>query len=179
MRPEVAVSDRRAGFAIRAAALADYPAIGELTVRAYATVGDPLQGAPTYAAYEDELRDVAGRAETCLVLVAVDREDRILGAVTYVPGPGTPWSESEREGEAGFRALAVDPGARGLGVGRALATACIERAIDSGRHGLSIFTRPSMTVAHRLYESLGFVRDESRDWEFEPGEWLWSYVLAV
>ena len=36
-----------------------------------------------------------------------------------------------------------------------------------------------MTVAHRMYETLGFVRERSRDWEFEPGEWLWSYVLAL
>ena len=164
---------------VRPATPAEYVEIGELTVHAYATVGDPLQGGPVYAAYEHELRDVAGRAETCLVLVAVDRGSRIVGAVTFVPGPGTPWSESERDGEAGFRALAVDPAARGRGVGRALATACIERARQMGRDGLAIYTRPSMTVAHRMYQSLGFVRDRSRDWEFEPGEWLWSYVLNL
>jgi ribosomal protein S18 acetylase RimI-like enzyme len=157
---------------------AEYAEIGELTVRAYATVGDPLLGHPSYTAYETELRDVAGRAETCLVLVAVDRAGRVVGAVTYVPGPGTPWSETERDGEAGFRSLAVDPAVRGLGAGRALATACIERARDAGQRGVAILTRPSMTVAHRLYESLGFVRDRSRDWELEPGEWLWSYVLT-
>jgi hypothetical protein len=33
--------------------------------------------------------------------------------------------------------------------------------------------------AHRLYDSLGFARAPSRDWEFEPGEWLWSYVLTL
>lgn len=98
--------------------------------------------------------------------------------MTYVPGPGTPWSETELDGEAGFRALAVDPEARGRGVGRALATECVERARDSGRRGVAILTRPSMTAAHRLYESLGFVRERSRDWEFAAGEWLWSYVLT-
>ena len=157
---------------------AEYPEVGELIVRAYATVGDPLQGGPTYAAYEDELRDVAGRAATCQVLVAIDRSARIHGVVTYVPGPGTPWSETERVGEAGFRALAVDPASRGRGIGRALATACIERARQDGRGGVAILTRPSMTVAHRLYESIGFARVPSRDWEFESGEWLWSYVLT-
>jgi ribosomal protein S18 acetylase RimI-like enzyme len=166
-------------LAIRTATPADYREIGELTVRAYATVGDPLLGDPTYTAYEEELRDVAGRAATCLVLVAVDRAARIHGAVTYVPGPGTPWSETERDGEAGFRALAVDPASRGRGAGRALATACIELARRDGRSAVAILTRPSMTAAHRLYESLGFARDPSRDWEFEPGEWLWSYVLAL
>jgi ribosomal protein S18 acetylase RimI-like enzyme len=166
------------GARIREAAPFEYREIGELTVRAYATVGDPLLGDPLYTAYEAELRDVAGRAETCVVLVAVDAADRLLGAVTYVPGPGTPWSETERDGEAGFRALAVDPGSRGMGVGRALATACLDRARGSGRTGVAILTRPSMTAAHRLYESLGFARTRPRDWEFEPGEWLWSYVLT-
>ncbi|MGZ8513967.1 MAG: GNAT family N-acetyltransferase [Candidatus Limnocylindrales bacterium] len=179
MPPEARASRREANLAIREASPAQYAEIGELTVRAYATVGDPLQGGPTYAAYEDELRDVAGRAETCHVLVAVDDAGRILGAVTYVPGPGTPWSESEREREAGFRALAVDPAARGNGVGRALAMACVDRARAMGRHGVAIYTRPSMSVAHALYESLGFARVPSRDWEFEPGEWLWSYVLSL
>ena len=75
--------------------------------------------------------------------------------------------------------VAVDPAARGIGVGRALATACVELARGTGRHGVAIYTRPSMTVAHRMYETLGFVRERSRDWEFEPGEWLWSYVLAL
>jgi ribosomal protein S18 acetylase RimI-like enzyme len=178
MKPEVEPARHQASLTVRAAAPAEYAEIGELTIRAYATLVDPLVGGPADPAYQHELRDVAGRAETCLVLVAADRRNRILGAVTYVPGPGTPWSESEHEGEAGFRTLAVDPAARGRGAGRALATSCVERAREAGRHGLAIYTRPSMTLAHGLYESLGFVRDRSRDWEFEPGEWLWSYVLS-
>ena len=178
MPPEAEETARATDLIVRPAEPPEYGAIGELTVRAYATLRDPLRGGPVYAAYEQELRDVAGRAGTCEVLVAVDRAGRPVGAVTYVPGPGTPWSETELEGEAGFRALAVDPGVRGRGAGRALATACVERARADGRHGVAILTRPSMTAAHRLYESLGFVRAPARDWEFEPGEWLWSYVLT-
>jgi hypothetical protein len=90
MPPETGPSEAETERSIRVAVPAEYPDIGELTVRAYATVGDPLMGEPSYAAYEEELRDVAGRARTCLVLVAVDRTARIHGAVTYVPGPGTP-----------------------------------------------------------------------------------------
>jgi GNAT superfamily N-acetyltransferase len=178
MAPEGVAPSRDVGLTIRLALPAEYRAIGDLTVRAYLTVGDPLLGSPTYTGYEHELRDVAGRAKTCQVLVAIDRDGNILGTVTYVPGPGTPWSESEREGEAGFRALAVDPSARGRGVGRALAWACVERAVAAGRRGVAIYTRPAMTAAHQMYTSMGFVREQSRDWEFEPGEWLWSYVLT-
>jgi ribosomal protein S18 acetylase RimI-like enzyme len=179
MPPDTDLAQADTTLTIRPAVPSEYPAVGELTVRAYATVGDPIQGTAIYRAYEKELRDVAGRAATCLVLVALEPGGRIVGAVTYVPGPGTPWSESERDGEAGFRALAVDPDARRGGVGRALTMACVEQARTDGRRGIAILTRPAMTAAHRLYESLGFVRDRSRDWEFEPGLWLWSYVLAI
>lgn len=162
----------RSAFTIREIRPEEFEALGALTVRSYAAIPGE-----TDVGYHDELRDVASRAALVPVLVAVDSNGRVLGGVSYVPGPGTALSESERTGEAGFRTLAVDPAAAGRGVGRALAEACIARARADGRLGMAIYTRPSMAVAHRLYESLGFRRDPARDWEFEPGEWLWSYVI--
>ena len=159
-------------FTIREVRPDEFEALGELTVRAYAAIpGETDDG------YHASLRDVARRAALVPVLVAVDDDGRVLGGVSYIPGPGAPYSESERAGEAGFRTLAVDPAASGRGVGRALAEICIARARADGREGVALYTRPSMAIAHRLYESLGFGRDPSRDWEFEPGEWLWSYTL--
>jgi GNAT superfamily N-acetyltransferase len=73
--------------------------------------------------------------------------------------------------------LAVTPVAQGRGVGRALVEAVLDRARAEGRGGIAIYTRPSMRAAHRLYGSMGFERDEWRDWEFEPGEWLWAFRL--
>ena len=66
----------------------------------------------------------------------------------------------------------------GRGIGRALAQACIDRARAEGRSGVAILTRPSRPVAQGLYTSLGFVRDTSRDIEYDPGRWLWSFVLT-
>jgi ribosomal protein S18 acetylase RimI-like enzyme len=74
-----------------------------------------------------------------------------------------------------MRMLAVAPAAQGRGVGRALVAECIARTRAGGRTGIALYTRPFMTAAHRLYESLGFRRVPERDWEFEPGEWLWAY----
>lgn len=111
---------------VRKARPDEYGAIGELTVAAYADVL-PAEDAE----YLDEIRDVARRAESCAILVAVD-DGTVLGAVTYVPGPGTPYSESEVEGEAGFRMLAVSPAAQGRGAGRALVEACIGRGACAG-----------------------------------------------
>lgn len=160
-------------FEIRLARPAEYEAVGEICVLAYGA----LEG-ETDLGYHDELRNVAGRAVLVDVLVAAEPDGALLGTVTYVPGPG-PLAESEREDEAGFRMLAVAPWAQGRGVGRALAEACIERARADGKAGLAIYTRPSMRMAHRLYESLGFERDKASDWEFEPGEWLWGFRLRL
>ncbi|HEU4920908.1 MAG TPA: GNAT family N-acetyltransferase [Candidatus Limnocylindrales bacterium] len=159
---------------IREARPEEFDAVADLTVAAYYGVPDDQ----THG-YVSELRDVAGRAAACLVLVAVDTSDRVLGAVTYVDGPGNAWAELEREDEAGFRMLAVAPDAQRRGIGRLLAEAVIARARAAGRGGIAIHTRPSMVAAHRLYESLGFVRDPQRDWEFAPGEWLWAMALRL
>jgi ribosomal protein S18 acetylase RimI-like enzyme len=165
------MTEPAATFEIRPARPAEFEAVGELAVLAYAA----LEG-ETDLGYFDELRNVAGRAVLVDVLVAAEPRGALLGTVTYVSGPG-PLSESEREDEAGFRMLAVAPWAQGRGVGRALVESCIERARADGKAGLAIYTRPSMKMAQRLYESLGFQRDTSDDWEYEPGEWLWGFRL--
>jgi ribosomal protein S18 acetylase RimI-like enzyme len=162
-----------AEFTIRMAEPADFRPLGQITLAAYGANRDDLG-----AAYRRELRDVGARAAACPVLVAVRADGRLLGGVTYVPGPGNPFSELERDGEAGIRMLAVDPVAQGLGVGRALTIACLERARDEGRTGVALYTRPANAPAQRLYETLGFVRDPDRDWEYEPGHWLWAFALA-
>jgi ribosomal protein S18 acetylase RimI-like enzyme len=147
--------------------------LGEITVDAYREVGE------TEAAYYPELRDVAGRAAQVPVLVAVEEgTGRVLGGVTYVPGPG-PFHEGEFGDAASFRMLAVSIAARGRGVGRALVEACIERARRDRRPAIGIYTRPFMSAAHQLYRSLGFRRLPELDWEFEPGEWLWAYRLDL
>ena len=160
---------------IRDARPDEYDAIAELTVDSYRTVGDHMLDE-----YVPELRDVAGRAAACPVLVAVENATgRLLGTISYVPGPDNPFAEMERDGEAGFRMFGVSPDARGRGLGRALVETILARARLDGRTGIAIYTRPSMAAAHRLYASLGFERDPQRDWEFVPGEWLWALVLRL
>jgi ribosomal protein S18 acetylase RimI-like enzyme len=162
-----------AGVVVREVAPAELDALGELTVAAYREVGETDE--PYYA----ELRDVASRAAHVPVLVAVDAASgRLLGGMTYVPGPG-PYSEGEFGDAATIRMLAVDRAVRGRGVGRALVEAAIERARADGRPAIGIFTRPFMTVAQGLYGSLGFHRQPDLDWEFEPGEWLLAYRLEL
>jgi ribosomal protein S18 acetylase RimI-like enzyme len=152
----------------------EHAALGELTVAAYRTI----PGYAPSAGYEAVLHDVAGRAEAADVLVAVDREGRILGGVAYVPGLG-PLAEFDGEDEAGIRMLAVDPGAQGRGVGSRLTRACVASARAAGKARLVLHTTAAMTAAHRVYERLGFVRTPERDLAADGDLELRAYVLDL
>jgi hypothetical protein len=67
-------------FAIREVRPDEHHELGELIAQAYLALGD--DGAPD--GYDDDLRDVAGRAALCPVLVAVDDDGRVLGGATFV-----------------------------------------------------------------------------------------------
>jgi ribosomal protein S18 acetylase RimI-like enzyme len=129
--------------------------------------------------YDVQLRDVPRRATVSCVLVAVTPAGELLGGVTYVSGPEDPLSQELCEGEAGIRMLAVAPTAQGLGVGRALTTACLDRARAEGRCRMVLHTGTWMPVAIGLYESLGFVRDPAIDFTPAPGIELLGYGLDL
>jgi ribosomal protein S18 acetylase RimI-like enzyme len=151
----------------------EHEALGALTVEAYAGLDSPPS--PEYAAL---LADVGSRVAGAEVLVAVDG-DEVLGGVTYVSDPTSPYAEFDAADEACFRMLAVSPRAQGRGVGRALVDACIERARRDGKRRLSLYSTPSMQAAHRLYERLGFRRVAELDMMTESGVELRSYVLDL
>jgi ribosomal protein S18 acetylase RimI-like enzyme len=171
--PDPAAAPASTEFTIRPVEPGDYQALGRITLEAYDSNRDDLGDD-----YRDELRDVAGRAAACPVLVAVAPDGVLLGGVAYVPGPDNQMSELERDGEAGVRMLAVDPAAQGIGVGRALTVACVDRARREGRSGMALYTRPANLPAQRLYLSLGFIRDPDRDWQYARGHWLWAFQLT-
>ena len=75
--------------------------------------------------------------------------------------------------------LAVQPRARGAGVGQALVRACVTGAHEQGCTVLRLSTEPTMHAAHRIYERLGFQRTPDRDWEPVPGVPLLAYELPL
>jgi GNAT superfamily N-acetyltransferase len=146
-------------FAVRELHPAEADALGRLTVDCYAG----LPGFEAADAYLTELADVAGRAARAVVLVAVEASGRVVGGVTYVPGPG-PLAEFDDPADAGIRMLAVGSGARRRGVGTALVRACVARARAEGRRRLWLHTTRAMLDAQRIYEREGFRRAPEADW---------------
>lgn len=157
---------------VRLAEPRDLDAVGELTVAAYRdfTLGE-------HDPYIARLRDAASRAEQAELWVAVDDDERVLGAVTSCP-LGSPWREVAREDEGEFRMLAVDPGVQRSGAGRALVTHVLQRWRAAGARGVAISSLAEMTGAHALYARLGFVREPVRDWSPLPDVHLLAFSLA-
>ena len=154
----------------------EHYALGEVTVAAYHSLPDVMDHQD---AYDRRLRDVARRAETSCMLVAVGPEGELLGGVTYVCGPDDPYSEELTEGEAGMRMLAVDPARQRHGVGRALTQACLDRARAAGRRCLVLHTGAWMPGAIALYEKMGFVRRPEIDFTPVPGIDLIAYSFDL
>ncbi|GAA3492202.1 GNAT family N-acetyltransferase [Streptomyces cremeus] len=162
---------------IRIAEPPEYPAVGEITARAY--LDDGLLDGGEDNTYATTLRDAASRAAKADLLVAVDADGTLLGTVTYAP-QGSPLQDIGVPGEAEFRMLAVARAARGRGAGESLVRACVARArAEEGVVRLVMSTQPTMLGAHRIYERLGFVRTPERDWQPVPGLGLLTYALAL
>jgi ribosomal protein S18 acetylase RimI-like enzyme len=166
---------------VREARPAEYERVGALTIAAYRALPvDHLWGG-----YADDIRDVAARAASAEILVAIDDGD-VRGAVTLVSDPTSPWLEWTEPGETQFRLLAVDEAARERGIGAALVRECLARA----RGGpVLIHTTQWMESAQRLYLRFGFERRADRDVPYEvwhdptghrdlPSAWVGAKFLA-
>ena len=143
---------------IRPVAPSEADQAGAVTLAAYRSLPEPIVG----GRYGEDLRDVAARATGATVLVAVEG-GRVLGSVTLVDDPASPWSESLVADEVGIRMLGVDPAAAGRGIGTALLAACLDRARALGARRAVLHSTPTMVVAHRIYRRAGFQRAPERD----------------
>jgi GNAT superfamily N-acetyltransferase len=149
---------------------------GRVTRLAYEEFVDP--GDPDWGGYLDHVGDVAGRAGSVPVLVAVEG-GRVLGSATMETEDAGMGDDPVEPGTANLRMLGVDPQVRGRGVGRALVEACLDLARRQGKRAVTLHTTRDMKVAHRLYESMGFVRDPARDWQVAEDFMLYAFRLDL
>jgi len=165
---------------VREARADEYEEVARLTVEAYEEYAAPL-GEESWGHYRSDLADIARRAARGQILVAEDG-DGLVGAVSYYP-PGPRPGDADwwwwPEDYAYFRALAVRPGARMRGVGRALALACIQRAREQGASGVALNTTSVMPVAQAMYERLGFRRIQEGVPESHSDVGLMCYVMEL
>ena len=166
-------------FLIRVAEASEYAEAGRVTAEAY-RIDDLLQRADGLidTAYEAELTDAGRRAREAELLVAVE-DGNVLGTVTLCP-PTSPWRElATEQDQAEFRMLSVAAAGRRRGVGRALVTACLERARAERMREVLLSSLPQMTSAHALYREFGFVRTPELDHSPKPHVHLWAFRLTL
>jgi GNAT superfamily N-acetyltransferase len=155
-----------AGVEVRGAGPADLPAVRRVLLAAYQQYAATLPPA-VFGRYLTDILDVESRAEDGEVLVA-EHGGRVVGTVTYYPDAGREgfgWPA----GWAGLRALGVEPGSRGLGIGRALLGACLARAEAAGAPVLCLHTAEFMPAAIAIYERAGFRRAPAYDFDATGG----------
>lgn len=157
----------------------EHDLVGELIVRGYAHNGYLVLPDGRYDdRYAAELAASARRDADAEVWVAV-AGGAVVGCVTWCPA-GSPYRElAVKDSQGEFRGLAVDPAARGRGVGRALVAHCLQRARGDGLEEVVLCSLPEMTAAHRLYDSFGFVRRPDLDWSPLEGVTLWGFSTTT
>jgi GNAT superfamily N-acetyltransferase len=155
-----ALAQQKGPLLIRGAESADYGAIRDVVIAAYAQYEDVL-GPEMFSRYLADLLDLETHASYGRLLVA-EAEEGIRGFAAFYPdasvqGFGLP------SGWAGGRALAVHPAAREHGVARALLATTERLAREAGAPVFAFHTASFMTGAISLYGRLGYRRAPEYD----------------
>jgi len=159
-------------YKIRNAKPGEFEEIGKLMVHVFSSVeGFPKESEqPDYYKILANVGELTNKPETEL-LVAVSSDGKIAGCVVYFGDMqyyGSGGTATRERNAAGFRLLAVDPWARGRGIGKLLTIECIRKAKDKKLFQVIIHTTMAMQTAWKMYENLGFRRSE--DLDFMQGE---------
>lgn len=129
-----------------------------------ATALAALLGQLSSTAVFDRSRIAAIVAHDATELLVVRVDGTIVGMATLVtfplPSGIRGWVED----------VVVDEAVRGRGIARLLLQRMTELATTRGLRTLDLTSRPSRGAAHRLYESVGFVRRETDVLRFLPSQ---------
>ncbi len=150
-------------YYIRQAKSDEYEVLGRMTIEVYEQLSG-MPGRVEQPEYYAMLADVGTRASIpgLEIWVAVSREnEEVLGGVTFVGDMvnyNSGGSANLCVNSSGIRLLAVKSAARGLGVGKALTSACIQITRELGNSQVILHTTKSMEIAWKMYEGMGFSR---------------------
>ena len=135
------------GFTIREAVADDWPECGRICYEAFATVaarhGFPPDF-PTVAAAAEPIRYLINHPR--IYGVVAESDGRILGSNFL----------DERSTISGLGPISVDPTAQDQGVGRALMTAVLDRAVERRAPGVRLIQIAYHNRSLSLYATLGF-----------------------
>lgn len=163
-------SARAADLDIRRAHSSEYPAIGDLTVAAYAA----RYGALT-ADYTVRLRHPEARADESDIWVATEPgSGRLVGTLSV--------RKDLIDGELIFEVLASAAEHGKQGIGTALLEHVFTLARSRGVSNVGMYSGSTMTAAHAFYTKHGFEREHGRELEFlEDGVPIsvWKFTRAV
>ncbi|MDB4977591.1 MAG: acetyltransferase [Myxococcaceae bacterium] len=123
-----------------------------------------VQGGHTPPALAETLFAPARVRARGRMLAAHDADSQALVGMIIVVPPGGAARQIARGGEAELHLLAVDPDARGQGIGAALIRAALKFARSEGWTQIVLSTQKQMTSAQTLYANAGFKRAPERDW---------------
>jgi ribosomal protein S18 acetylase RimI-like enzyme len=153
-------------------------ALRELTLRAYAQYALVMEPA-AWAALDAAVRAGLETTEPVERIVAEWAGEVVGSVMLYAPAARAYDAGPAPVGWPELRLLAVAPGARGRGIGRALVAECVRRARRMGAAELGLHTSRSMSAAIRMYERLGFVRAPEHDFQPAGAELVTAYRLDL
>lgn len=164
---------------LRDARQEDREAVSALTLQAYGEYADRMD-AEAWTGLEEALHRALANDDPSVMRIVAERGGEVVGSVMLWPPAADAYggfTDALRWPE--LRLLAVAPGARGLGVGRALVEECVRRARRMGATELGLHTSRSMEVAVGMYERMGFVRAPEHDFQPPGAELVTAYRLPL
>jgi len=115
------------------------------------------------------------------VLVAVSSAKTLLGGVVFIgdlADYGVNGKTTRVKNATGIRFLWVSVEARGMGIGKALTNACIQKTGDKGQSQIVLHTTDAMKAAWKLYTGMGFKRSQDLDFTHE-GLQVFGFRLLI
>lgn len=135
----------------------------KVLVESYEQYKDSYENEKVWNTYIGEIRSSLDNPNLDRILVAKSN-DNILGTLQIFSSSKEAYGLPELEIHTPIvRLLAVHPSARGKGVAKELLRVSIAYAKQKGANSLYLHTTDKMSDAIRLYEWLGFQRDQSKE----------------